>query len=188
MLSIPKLLKVSRETPVDFYFIKKLAALGSKIRMVDHETGINQKTTLKKIFGKATCVAILFHIVRNGVATPVGHWCLLIKGSSKSPIRFFDSLGLGLLKIYRLTGETPWLLKLLKNRKWENSTQKLQRQGSQYKECGCWVGMRAKLNHMSNSQFVKFMRSGPGKTDNTVVMMALLTYLEFYHKKLLYGK
>ena len=79
--------------------------------MVDHETGINQKTTLNKIFGKADCVAILFHIIRNGKATPIGHWCLLIKGN-RSPIRFFDSLGLGLNKIYKLTGETPYLLQL----------------------------------------------------------------------------
>ena len=106
---------MSRETPVDFHFIKKLAGIGNKLRMVDHETGINQKTTLNKIFGKADCVAILFHIIRNGKATPIGHWCLMIKGN-RSPIRFFDSLGLGLNKIYKLTGETPYLLQLLKKK------------------------------------------------------------------------
>ena len=179
---------MSRETPVDFQFIKKLAGIGHRLRMVDHETGINQKTTLKKIFGKAECVAILFHIVHNGIATPIGHWCLLIKGSSKSPIRFFDSLGLGLNRIYKLTGETPFLLHLLKNKRWENSTHKLQNQGRAFKECGCFVGLRAKMNHLSNSQFVKFIRSGPGKSDNVAVMLALLTYLEYYHKKILTGK
>ena len=178
---------MSRETPVDFHFIKKLAGIGNKLRMVDHETGINQKTTLNKIFGKADCVAILFHIIRNGKATPVGHWCLLIKGN-RSPIRFFDSLGLGLNKIYKLTGETPYLLQLLKKKKWENSSQKLQTQGSHFKECGCFVGLRAKMNHLSNSQFAKFIKSAPGKTDNTAVMLALLTYLEYYHKKILTGK
>ena len=145
MFTIPRLLKISRETPVDFHFIKKLAGIGNRLRMVDHETGINQKTTLKKIFGKADCVAVLFHIIHNGVTTPIGHWCLLIKGSKKRPIRFFDSLGLGLRKIYRLTGETPYLLELLKKRKWENSSKKLQTQGKHFKECGCFVGLRAKL-------------------------------------------
>ena len=180
-MSIPKLLTLSRETPVDFHFIKKLAGRGKKIKMVDYETGVNQKTTLKKLFGTAECVAILFHIVRNGVATPVGHWCLLIKGKK---IKFFDSLGLGLIKILKLTQESPKLLELLRKVKWENSTQKLQKQGKHFKECGCFVGLRAKLSHMSNSQFVKFIRSAPGKSDNTAVMLALLTYLDFYHKDL----
>ena len=185
MLTIGKLLKVSRETPVDFHFIKKLAAIGSQLRMVDHETGINQKTTLKKIFGKGVATAILFHIVRNGVATPVGHWCLLIKATKKSPIIFFDSLGLGLIKIYKLTQEEPWLLRLLKNKKWQNSSIVLQQQGKHFKECGCFVGLRAKLHKLSNTQFARFIKSGPGKSDNNAVMLALLTYLEYYHKKLL---
>ena len=188
MFTIPRLLKISRETPVDFHFIKKLAGIGNRLRMVDHETGINQKTTLKKIFGKADCVAVLFHIIHNGVTTPIGHWCLLIKGSKKRPIRFFDSLGLGLRKIYRLTGETPYLLELLKKRKWENSSKKLQTQGKHFKECGCFVGLRAKLNHLTNSEFVRFIKSAPGKSDNTAVMLALLTYFEYYHKKILTGK
>jgi hypothetical protein len=186
-LTIPKLLKLSRETPVDFHFIRKLSGIGSRIRMVDYE-GVGPRTTLKKLFGKADCVAILFHIVRDGVVTPVGHWCLLIKPIRKNPIQFFDSLGMGLIKILKVTGEKPYLLNLLRKRRWVNSSKKLQTQGTHFKECGCMVGLRAKLNHLSNSQFVRFIRSGGTKTDNVAVMLALLFYLEYYHKKILYGK
>ena len=185
MLTIPKLLRVSRETPVDFQFIKKLSSIGNRIRMVDHERGINKKTTLKKIFGTAQCVAILFHLIRDNRVTPIGHWCLLIKGARGKPIKFFDSLGLGLTRIYKLTQEVPYLLKMLQGKRWENSNQKLQTQGQHFKECGCFVGMRARLAHLSNKEFVRFIRSGPGKSDDTVVMLALLEYLQYYHKNVL---
>lgn len=177
MLSIKKLRNASMATPVDFRFIKYLADVGTKIRMVDYES-INAKTTLATIFGKAKYVAILFHIIINGKATPIGHWCLLLKGS---PIRFFDSLGLGLHKILKLTHEEPHLLKLLGKRKWENSNHRLQTQGSHFKECGCFVGLRARFGSLSNTQFVKFIRSG-GKPDETAVMLALLHYISFYAK------
>jgi len=176
MLSIVKLRNASMATPVDFRFIKYLSDR-TDIRMVDYES-ITAKTTLAKVFGKAKYVAILFHIIANGKVTRIGHWCLLIKGS---PIRFFDSLGLGLYKILKLTNEEPHLLKLLGKRKWENSTNKLQTQGSNFKECGCFVGLRARFGKLTNTQFVKFIRSG-GKPDETAVMLALLHYISFYAK------
>ena len=74
---------------------------------------------------------------------------------------------------------------MLSGKKWENSNQKLQTQGQHFKECGCFVGMRARLAHLSNKEFVRFIRSGPGKSDDTVVMLALLEYLQYYHKNVL---
>jgi len=101
-MKLNKLLKESLKIPVEFAFIKSVVGKASKLGMVDYES-LNKKTTLKSIFGSNDCVAILFHIVHDGVVTPIGHWCLLIKAKGKNHIQFFDSLGLGLKKILHKT-------------------------------------------------------------------------------------
>ena len=133
--------------------------------MIDYES-LN-KSTLKTIFGSNDCVAILFHIVHDGVVTPIGHWCLLIKAKGKNPIQFFDSLGLGLKKILHKTNEKPWL--------WN-----LQTQGRDFKECGSFVATRGFFYGLSNSEYVS-MLGGLLGPDRNVVFLTLMHYIDFYH-------
>lgn len=127
-MKLATLLTDSLKIPVDFSFIKQVVGGAAKMKMMDYEN-FNAKTTLASIFGGHDCVCILFHLIENGRVTPVGHWCVLIKGT---PIKFFDSLGMGLRKILATTHEKPWLLKLLKKVKYEDSNVALQTQGERF--------------------------------------------------------
>ena len=88
---------------------------------------------------------------------------------------------MGLRKILLRTHESPHLLNMLRKKKWEDSKVALQTQGSHFKECGSFCGVRAKMGGLTNKQFVKFLRDGgTRKADKTVVMLTLLTYVEHY--------
>ena len=176
-MSLTTLLKRGLDVPVDFEFIKRVVGKTVKIRMVDHESGLPHRPSLADVFKGADAVAILLHILQG--KTKIGHWTLLLKKTNKRKISFFDSLGLGLYKLYKLTHEEPKLLHALHGHSWENSTVQLQRFGSHFRECGAFVSVRAKFHKLSNSQFVRLMRSwNKTKPDQTAVMLVLLHYLE----------
>ena len=169
------------DTAVDFGFIKSIVGDSYKIAMLDYES-FTPATTLSKIFKKRDCVAILFHIIgASGNVTPIGHWTLLIKATKKMPIQFYDSLGFGLRKILSVTHEKPYLWNLLSNVKWSDSTVAMQTQGKHFKECGSFVGVRGLMGGLTNSQFVKFLKTKTSqKSDQLVVMLTLLHYIKYY--------
>ena len=176
-MSLSTLIKRGLDTPVDFAFIKRVVGSKPDIRMVDHETGLKNKPSLADVFKGRQAVAILLHIMQG--KTPVGHWVLLLKARKGIKISFFDSLGLGLYKLYALTHEEPKLLHALKGHKWENSTVQLQRFGDHFRECGAFVSIRAKFFTLSNPAFVKLIKSyNKTKPDETAVLLVLLHYLE----------
>jgi len=176
-MSLHTLIKRGLDTPVDFSFIKRVVGRTVDIRMVDHESGLSEKPSLADVFKGREAVAILLHIMQG--KEKVGHWVLLLKAETGRKIAFFDSLGLGLYKLYNLTHEEPKLLHALKGSRWENSTVQLQRFGDHFRECGAFVSIRAKFHSLSNSAFVRLIRSyNKTKPDETAVMLVLLHYME----------
>ena len=176
-MSLQTLIKRGLATPVDFSFIQRVVGKTLTIRMVDHESGLSAKPSLTEVLKGKQAVAILLHIVQG--KTPVGHWVLLLAPRKGRKISFFDSLGLGLYKLYALTKEEPKLLHALKGHKWENSKVQLQRFGTHYRECGAFVAIRAKFFKLSNPAFVRLLRSyNKTKPDETAVLLVLLHYLE----------
>ena len=176
-MSLATLIKRGVDTPVDFSFIKRVCGKTTSIRMVDHESGLPHKPTLANVFKGKQCAAILLHILHG--KTKIGHWVLLIQKRGNQKISFFDSLGMGLYKLYQLTHEEPKLLHALRGHKWENSTVQLQRFGTHFRECGAQVAVRAKFYKLSNPSFVRLIKSwDKTKPDQTAVFLTLLHYLE----------
>lgn len=176
-MSLQTLINRAVDTPVSFAFIKRVVGKSAKIRMVDHESGLSHRPSLADVFKGHEAVAILLHILQG--KTPIGHWVLLLKGNSNRKIQFFDSLGLGLYKLYDLTHEEPKLLYALKGHKWANSSVQLQRFGTHYRECGAFIAVRAKFHKLTNGAFVRLIKSyNKTKPDETAVLLVLLHYLE----------
>ena len=176
-MSLQTLVNRAVDTPVSFAFIKRVAGKSVKIRMLDHESGLSHRPSLADVFKGKEAVAILLHILQG--KSPVGHWVLLLKATPTRKIQFFDSLGLGLYKLYDLTHEEPKLLHALKGHSWQNSSVQLQRFGSHYRECGAFVSVRAKFHKLTNGAFVKLIKSyNKTKPDETAVLLVLLHYLE----------
>ena len=173
-MSLQTLINRALDSPVDFRFIKRKSPT---IRMVDHETNLPHRPSLSDVFQGKSAVAILLHIIQGN--TKIGHWVLLLQKKGKNPVQFFDSLGLGLYKLYKLTHEEPKLLHALKGHKWTNSSVQLQKFGMHYRECGAFVSVRAKFWKLSNSAFVRLIRSyNKTSPDKTAVLLVLLHYLE----------
>jgi len=176
-MSLQTLVNRAVDTPVSFAFIKRVTGKSVKIRMVDHESGLSHKPSLADVFKGSEAVAILLHILQG--KSPVGHWVLLLKATPQRKIQFFDSLGLGLYKLYDLTHEEPKLLHALRGHSWQNSSVQLQRFGSHYRECGAFISVRAKFHKLTNGAFVKLIKSyNKTKPDETAVLLVLLHYLE----------
>ena len=176
-MSLQTLVKRAVDTPVSFAFIKRVTGKSVKIRMVDHESGLSHRPSLADVFKGSGAVAILLHILQG--KSPVGHWVLLLKATPRRKIQFFDSLGLGLYKLYDLTHEEPKLLHALKGHSWQNSSVQLQRFGSHFRECGAFISVRAKFHKLTNGAFVKLIKSyNKTKPDETAVLLVLLHYLE----------
>ena len=176
-MSLQTLIKRGLDTPVDFAFIKRVVGSTVSIKMVDHESGLPDKPTLSQVFKGANAVAILLHVLQGG--QKIGHWVLLLQATPQRKIAFFDSLGMGLYKLYRFTHESPKLLHALKGHKWENSKVQLQRFGNHFRECGAFVAVRAKFAKLTNSAFVRLIKSySKTKPDETAVLLVLLHYLE----------
>ena len=176
-MSLQTLIKRGMDTPVDFAFIKRVVGKSPSIRMVDHEKDLPHRPTLQDVFKGHQTVAILLHVVMG--KSNIGHWICLIQQRGKQKIALFDSLGLGLYKLYGYTKEEPKLLFALRGHKWENSKVQMQRFGSNYRECGAFVSVRCKFWKLSNAAFVRLIRSyNKTRPDETVVMLVLLHYLE----------
>lgn len=176
-MSLQTLIKRGIDTPVDFSFIKRVVGKSTTIRMVDHESGLPNTPSLAQVFKGHQAVAILLHVIQG--KTPIGHWILLLQKTNKRKIALFDSLGMGLYKLYNFTHEEPKLLHALKGHKWENSTVQLQRFGSHFRECGAFVSVRAKFWKLTNSAFARLIKSyNKTKPDQTAVLLVLLHYLE----------
>ena len=125
-MSLQTLIKRGLDTPVDFSFIKRVVGKSPTIRMVDHESGLPPNPSLKDVFKGHQAVAILLHIIQG--KTKVGHWICMLQSHpdrNHGKISLFDSLGLGLYKLYGITHEEPKLLRALRGHKWENSTVQL---------------------------------------------------------------
>ena len=177
MTTLRALIKRGIDTPVDFAFIKRCAGTGVSIRMCDHETSLKEKPSLKDVFKGHQAAAILLHVKQG--KTRIGHWILLINKRGNDKISLFDSLGLGLKGLYSITHESPKLFYALEGHKWEDSTVQLQRFGSHYRECGAFCGVRAVFFRLTNKEFVKLIKSwNSTKPDETVVMLAMLHYIE----------
>ena len=177
MTTLRELIKRGLDTPVDFSFIKRCAGTGVSIRMVDHETSLSNKPSLKDVFKGHQVAAILLHVKQG--KTRIGHWILAINKRGQNKISLFDSLGLGLKGLYRVTHESPKLLYAFEGHKWEDSTVQLQRFGSHYRECGSFCGVRAVFFKLTNREFVKLIKSWDSQhPDKTAVMLVLLHFIE----------
>ena len=136
-----------------------------------------QTDPLSNKYSRGNKHAILLHVMQG--KQKIGHWVCLLQKTPTRKIAFFDSLGMGLYKLYSFTHEEPKLLHALKGRKWENSTVQLQRFGSHFRECGAFVSIRAKFWKLTNKAFVRLIRSyNKTKPDETAVLLVLLHYLE----------
>ena len=171
-MSLQTLIKRALDSPVDYSFIKRVVGKNRTLRMVDHETDLPDKPTLEQVFKGAQAVAILLHVLQGN--TKIGHWVVLLQKTAKRRMCFFDSLGEGLYKLYQYTHEAPKLLHALKGSKFENSHVR-----SHFRECGAFVAVRICFWKLTNSAFVRLIKSyNKTKPDETAVLLVLLHYLE----------
>ena len=179
-MDLRALVKSALHEAVAFDFIKKVVGQSCKIKQIQHES-IGTKT-VDQLFDGHDCLAVLFNVIHGNTRSAIGHWCLLLKKKKGRKMQFFDSLGLGLRKIYGITHERPLLLKALAKHDWEDSKVKLQTMGTDFRECGSFTALRAKFHKMTNKQFVHLIKSHNfAKPDQTCVLLTLLHYLDFFH-------
>ena len=150
---------------MDYKFIHSVASpICKSMTYVLHES-LPDKPSLEDVFKGKQCVCILFRVLHHEEPTQIAHWTCLMKG--KKGVMFFDSLGINLKGIYRLTHEPPKIAYALRNTKYEQSHHPLQKLLSRQKYCGCAVVVRLRYYKThTNAQFEKLIldhnRQKPG--------------------------
>ncbi len=134
-----------------------LVAMATKLgnphtRYIDEYDTLKDIKSLEELFADANSVFILLDIFsdREPMAH-IGHWVVLCLGDRA--IQFFDPYGNSLERDLELTGEEPYLQKLLYGYKVEENKHKLQKFNDDVNTCGRHDVVRALFHFLSNDEY-----------------------------------
>ena len=137
------------------------------LKAVDYEDLAGK--TIKEILPEAECGRLIFFNDKN---RKIGHFCLLYK-TPQTGIIFFDSLGLGLRNVARVTHNKKHLQKLLQSVDFHDNRVKYQRLEDDVNTCGRWAVTRWNAAHLEPKAFEKLMHHGKMHGDDLVVLLTL---------------
>lgn len=170
--SFPTLLRLGKDSPLDFTQIKAIVGHRCNLGFRDHES-LPSNPTVKQIFGAHDAVCILLHVLHG--TSSIAHWICLVRGS---PIQVFDPLGHDLGGLYRITKEEPKLRRALQGHRYHSNLNKVQAQKANIRDCGCHCAIRCVFWKWSNRDYVRFLRTHYGSTDDTVTTLCALHLLD----------
>ena len=173
--SFPELLRLGKNSPLDFTQIKTIVGHRCNIGFRDHES-LPSNPSLSQILGSHDAVCILLHVLHG--ASGIAHWVCLIKGTPQRPVQFFDPLGHDLRGLYKITKEEPKLIRALQGHKYHSNLNKVQAQKTSVRDCGCHCAIRCVFWKWSNRDYVRFLRTHYGSTDDTVTSLCALHLLD----------
>lgn len=134
-----------------------LVAMATKLgnphtRYIDEYDSLKNIKSLEELFVDVNSVFILLDIFsdREPMAH-IGHWVALCLGDRA--IQFFDPYGNSLEKDLELTGEEPYLQKLLYGYKLNENKHKLQKNSDDVNTCGRHTVARALFHFLSNDEY-----------------------------------
>ena len=134
-----------------------LVSMASKLgnphtRYIDEYDTLKNVKSLDELFVDVNTVFILLDIFseREPMAH-IGHWVALCLGDRA--IQFFDPYGNSLEKDLELTGEEPYLQKLLYGYKVDENKYKLQKFNDDTNTCGRHTVARALFHFLSNDEY-----------------------------------
>ncbi len=119
---------------------------------IDEYDTLKHMKSLEDLFGGANTAFILLDIFSDRQPMEhIGHWVALCLGDRA--IQFFDPYGNSLEKDLELTGEEPYLQKLLYGYKVEENKHKLQKNSDDVNTCGRHCSVRALFHFLSNDEY-----------------------------------
>ncbi len=123
-----------------------------KTRYIDEYDTLKDVNSLDELFVDVNTVFILLDIFseREPMAH-IGHWVALCLGDRA--IQFFDPYGNSLARDLELTGEEPYLQKLLYGYKLNENKYKLQKNSDDVNTCGRHCSVRALFHFLSNEEY-----------------------------------
>jgi hypothetical protein len=155
--------------------IKDVMALVHRpgLRHIEYDAIVRKRMTYKQLLPKSESgVLILFgdHKHRN---SDIGHFCLLFR-HPRSGVHFFDPLGLGLGTVGRLTGNSAYLLNLLRSAGHVKHNQtKFQTLAKDVQACGRHCAVRYNLASFSETEYISAMTFLNLKYDTVVTLLTL---------------
>ena len=121
-------------------------------RYIDDYDSLKNVKSVEELFDGVNSVFILLDIFSDrNVLEHIGHWIVLCLGDKA--IQFFDPYGNSLEKDLELTGEEPYLQKLLYGYKVEENKHKLQKENDDVNTCGRHDVVRAVFHFLSNQEY-----------------------------------
>ena len=134
-----------------------------------------REESLDSLFAGACCVYILFEIIdRTGMVRDIGHWAVLIK--NKKGLVYYDPYGLSVSEDLKLSGEPPWLERILRGHKVDVNTRRHQEFRDETNTCGRHTVARSLFHFMSNQQYHNLVIRGVLKhVDSPDTFVSLLT-------------
>ncbi len=113
----------------------------------------------------------------------VGHYCLLFR-HPRSGVHFFDPLGLGLLTVDRITGNSFQLARVLQKHHVTENTTKFQKMQSDVQSCGRHCAVRYNLADFTPEEYRQAIGMRSLSYDDVVTMITLRDQLKDWSKLL----
>jgi len=165
--------------------LEELPLSGSDLTTISTKLGLEKtryviyedlkEETLESLFAGACCVYILFEIVdRTGMLRDIGHWAVLMK--NKKGLIYYDPYGLSVSEDLKLTGEPPWLERILRGQDVDVNTKRHQEFRDETNTCGRHTVARSFFYFLSNRDYHDLVIRGVMKhVDSPDTFVSLLT-------------
>ena len=171
MKSLVDFVRYERAKPLGFDDLRPMV-MRKGLRYMEYATVAKGAHSLKSLLPKTVSgVLILFtdKAKRNG---KIGHFCLLFK-HPRSGVHFFDPLGVGLLTVDRLTGNTDVLLRVLKAHHVQQNSTRFQKLQHDTQSCGRHCVTRYNLADFTPDEYRNALRIRSLSYDDVVTLLTL---------------
>ena len=175
-MSLRSTINNREQTPLSYNELKVALDphLTSNFVMLDDLKNVSEE---KLFAGKDCCLILATMHTADGSATKINHWVSLHKRGDR--LVFFDSLGHTIPRLFaRLHTDNRAFLDWANGRKIEQNSARVQSFESHINTCGCHQVVRLVHSNMSNQAYVKWLKHGHLKPDESVATMCYLALLK----------
>ena len=180
-MSLIKFVRAERARPLDFEDLKPMVHRAG-LRYLKY-SAIEASHSLKSLLPKRECGILILFTDTKGHNSNIGHFCLLFK-HPRSGTHLFDPLGVGLLTVDRLTGNSDKLVRILKANHVQQNSTKFQKLQHDTQSCGRHCVVRYNMADFTPAEYRRALKLGSTSYDDVVTLLTLSNELTSWGKHL----
>lgn len=181
-MSLIEFVREERARPLDFDDLKPMVHRAG-LRYMEYSAIDHRTHSLKSLLPKRECGVLILFTDTKKRNSNIGHFCLLFK-HPRSGTHLFDPLGVGLLTVDRLTGNSDKLVRILKANHVQQNSTRFQKLQHDTQSCGRHCVVRYNLADFTPEEYRRALKLGKVPYDDVVTLLTLSNELTSWGKTL----